>query len=92
MELLLSAWQVVEEAKRSIDPATAWTIIGVEAGVISALGIYIAAQQKKHDKKVTAMGEKINELYDKRIDDMKESIDIVETLEKVVYRERKGGK
>jgi hypothetical protein len=92
MALLLSVWKMVEEVKRTIDPATAWTIIAIEGGVIASLAAYIATQQKKHDKKITAMGEKINELYEKRLTDMKESIDIVETLEKVIYRERKGGK
>lgn len=92
MALLLSVWGVVEEVKRSIDAGTAWTIIGVEAAVISALGIYIAAQQKKHDKKMAAKEVQVTELYEKRLSEMKDSIDLVETLEKVIYRERKGGK
>jgi hypothetical protein len=92
MALLLSVWKLLEEVKRTIDPTTAWTIIAIEGGVIASLAAYIATQQKKHDKKMTTMGEKINELYEKRLTDMKESIDLVETLEKVVYRERKGGK
>lgn len=92
MALFFVLWGWAQEVSRSIDPTTAWTIISIEGGVIGGLGLYIAAQQKRHEKKVTAMGEKINELYDKRIEDMKGSIDLVKTLEGVIYKERKGGK
>lgn len=103
MALLLSLWRLVEETKRSIDPGTAWTIIVVLGGVIAGMAGFQVWTWKAHGKelrtlntahnaKVTEMGNKINELYDKRIEDMKDTLELVSTLEKVVYRERKGGK
>src|SRR4029077_7361514 len=88
---------------RSIDPTTAWAIIAAEGSFIATLVTILVAQQKRHGKrvaamtdsheqKVTSMGEKINTLYDKRIEDMKGAVDLVKTIEAVVYKERKGGK
>lgn len=88
---------------RSIDPGTAWTIIVALGGVIVGMAGYIVVTWTKHGReirslnaahaaKVTEMGNKINELYDKRIEDMKESLELVATLEGVVYKQRKGGK
>lgn len=82
----------LEEFSRSIDPTTAWTIIAAEGTFIATLVGIIAAQQKRHEKKVTEMGEKINGLYDKRLEEMKSALDLVATLEGVVYKQRKGGK
>jgi hypothetical protein len=102
MWLLLSVWKVANET-RSIDPGTAWTIIVVLGAVIGGMAGYTVVTWAKHGKeiralnsahatKVSEMGQKINELYDKRIEDMKETINLVATLEGVVHKERKGGK
>lgn len=77
---------------RSIDPTTAWTIIAAEGTFIGTLVTVLIAQQKRHEKKVSEMGQKINDLYDKRIEDMKSGLDLVAMLEGVVYKQRKGGK
>ncbi len=103
MGLLSMLWQVVEDTKRSIDPGTAWTIIVCLGGVIAGMALFQVATWRAHSNnkdalnaahaaKVTEMGNKINELYDKRIEDMKDTLELVATLEKVVFRERKGGK
>lgn len=103
MALLLSLWGWAQEAKRSIDPGTAWTIIVTLAVAIAGMAGFMVWTWKAHGKeirslnaahatKVTEMGQKINELYDKRIEDMKDTLELVATLEKVVYKERKGGK
>jgi hypothetical protein len=63
-----------------------------EAAMLALHEKKVTEMQAQHDKKVTEMGQKINEQYDKRIEDMKETLDLVATLERVVNRERKGGK
>lgn len=92
MGFFLSLWVLTQEVARSIDPATAWTIIAAEGSFIGVLVGIIVAQQKRHERKVTEMGEKINALYDKRVEDMKAGLDLVAMLEGVVYKQRKGGK
>lgn len=103
MTLLLSFFKLVEDTKRAIDPGTAWTVFVVLAGVIAAMagfqvwtwkahGREIRTLNAAHATKVSEMGHKINELYDKRIDDMKDTLELVTTLERVVHKEKKGGK
>jgi hypothetical protein len=102
MLVLLSLWKLANDV-RSIDSGTAWTVFVILAGVIASMAGFIVLTWQKHgrevrrlndlhDKKVTEMGLKINELYDKRIEDMKSALDLVQTLERVVYKERRGGK
>lgn len=77
-----------EPEGRSIDPTTAWTLIGALGGVVTAMAAYIVKMHKVY-------GRKINELYDQRIADLKSNLELVQTLERVVYREHpktKGGK
>ena len=88
MSLILALWKLAEEA-RSIDPTTAWTIIAAEGAFIATLVGWLIAQQKRHEKKVNDMGEKINSIYDKRIEDMRGALELVKTIEGVAYRERK---
>lgn len=92
MDFFLSLWNSTQDVARSIDPTTAWTIIAAEGTFIATLVGIIVAQQKRYERKVTEMGEKINALYDKRVEDMKSGLDLVATLEGVVYKQRKGGK
>ncbi len=103
MALLLSLMKWADDTKRAIDPGTAWTVFVVLGGVIAAMagfqvwtwkahGKEIRALNAAHAAKVTEMGLKINELYDKRLEDMKETLELVTTLEGVVYKQRKGGK
>lgn len=82
--LLFLSWVAAAEP-RSIDPSTAWAIIVALGGVISAMAVYIVRMHKVY-------GRKINDLYDKRIEDLKQNLELVTTLERVVYREKKGGK
>ena len=67
---------------RSIIYALAGAVASL-AGAVAAMGIYIAKSSKRHQ-------EKVDELYEARISDLKEAHDLVDTLMGVVNREKGG--
>lgn len=61
------------------------TSVAAMAGTVAAMGIHIAKSSKKHQEKVDA-------LYEARINDLKEAHDLVDTLIKVLNpRKSEGG-
>ena len=75
----------LREGARSIDPATAWTIIVTLAGVIGAMGVWFA-------KREISRANDIKALYEERIKGLKGDNELLETMLERIERERKGGR
>ena len=69
---------------KAIIYALAGAVTGL-AGAVAAMGMYIAKASKRHQ-------EKVDDLYESRIKDLKEAHDLVDTLIKVLNpRKGEGG-
>jgi hypothetical protein len=65
-----------------------WLIGGMALAMVALCG-YMRILIANQDKKIAEKDAKISELYDKRIADLHEQMQLTNTLEDVTYRQRK---
>lgn len=77
----------------SADVSCKWLLSGMAAAIVAMGGALLGlAYYIKHlVKRLSTVEEQKSQLYDRRIEDLKENHVLVDTLMKVVTRERGGG-